>query len=438
MSAGEREVLLDQLRSLDDADWGVLTNVRCVAEGVDVPTLDGVAFIDSRRSPIDVVQAVGRAIRRSPEKKLGIVVIPVFIPPHTDDEEVLDASEFRIVWDVVRALRAHDDVLAEQLDTARFELGLRGGATDLPGKITLDLPRSVSPDFARALSARIVQRATSSFAFWFGLLTRHVEEHGTVANVKDTTNIDGYQVGVWAGQRRRARTLGWLSAEQAARLDALPGWSWHPHESKWEHMFALLEDYVEREGNTTVVHSHYEDGLWLGRWVTNQRMKHKGSSAEKLSAAQVARLEALPDWSWERRSSKWEQGFEALASFAERERHTAVPEGHVEAGVNLQSWVTRQRLAHARGQLQRQGVERAARLEALPGWHWTESYTARWERSFAALAKFIDREGHMDVPGDHVEDGVRLRSWIGNQLTIHASGKMPDERIARLDGLALA
>ena len=195
MSAGERELLLDQLRTLDSADWGVLSNVRCVAEGVDVPTLDGVVFIDPRRSQIEVIQAVGRAIRRSPEKRLGFVVIPVFIPPGATDEDVLDSSEFRAVWAVVRALRAHDDVLAEQLDAARFQLGLRGGAIELSEKIILDLPRTVSADFARSFSARIVRRSTSSLEFWFGLLSGYVEWQGTVERLRRDYVDRGHELG---------------------------------------------------------------------------------------------------------------------------------------------------------------------------------------------------------------------------------------------------
>jgi predicted helicase len=58
---------------------GLLANARCLAEGVDVPTLDGVAFIDPRRSEVDIVQAVGRAIRKTDDKTVGTVIIPVFI-----------------------------------------------------------------------------------------------------------------------------------------------------------------------------------------------------------------------------------------------------------------------------------------------------------------------------------------------------------------------
>ncbi|AQT80276.1 hypothetical protein B1R94_14905 [Mycolicibacterium litorale] len=123
MSAGDREIRLRHLAALDVGERGVLANARCLAEGVDVPTLDGVAFIDPRRSEVDIIQAVGRAIRKSSDKTVGTIVIPVFIDTDEDPEAALDASVFKPVWDVIKALRAHDEELGEQLDELRRNLG---------------------------------------------------------------------------------------------------------------------------------------------------------------------------------------------------------------------------------------------------------------------------------------------------------------------------
>ena len=123
MPAGQRHVLLQHLGRLDRGERGLLANARCLAEGVDVPTLDGVAFIDPRRSEVDIVQAVGRAIRLAPDKTVGTIVIPVFIDTDEDPETALDGSAFKPVWDVIKALRSHDDELGEQLDELRRQLG---------------------------------------------------------------------------------------------------------------------------------------------------------------------------------------------------------------------------------------------------------------------------------------------------------------------------
>jgi superfamily II DNA or RNA helicase len=162
MATGQRMALLDQLRHLDDGQRGLLANARCLSEGVDVPTLDGVAFVDPRRSQVDIVQAVGRAIRKAADKTVGTILLPVFIESSEDADEALDSSAFKPVWDVVKALRAHDANLADELDAIRLEL-TRGPqrAARLPSRFTLDLPIGITPNFAEAFRIRTVLNSTT-------------------------------------------------------------------------------------------------------------------------------------------------------------------------------------------------------------------------------------------------------------------------------------
>ena len=88
----------------------VLTNARCLTEGVDVPALDAVLFLAPRKSQVDVVQAVGRVMRRAEGKEMGYIILPVVISPDENPEQALDNNEtFQVVWSVLRALRSHDD-----------------------------------------------------------------------------------------------------------------------------------------------------------------------------------------------------------------------------------------------------------------------------------------------------------------------------------------
>ncbi|HOG50921.1 MAG TPA: N-6 DNA methylase, partial [Lentisphaeria bacterium] len=88
----------------------ILHNVRCLSEGVDVPSLDAVLFLSPRNSQVDVVQSVGRVMRRAPGKKYGYIIIPVVIPSDVPPDEALNDNErFKVVWSVLNALRAHDD-----------------------------------------------------------------------------------------------------------------------------------------------------------------------------------------------------------------------------------------------------------------------------------------------------------------------------------------
>jgi predicted helicase len=101
MPTNARRQKLKRLKNVGNNEIGLLSNARCLSEGVDVPSLDGVAFIDPRSSEIDIIQSVGRAIRLSENKTLGTIVIPVFIQPSENAEEALEAGEFKPIWDVL-------------------------------------------------------------------------------------------------------------------------------------------------------------------------------------------------------------------------------------------------------------------------------------------------------------------------------------------------
>ena len=101
----------------------ILTNARCLSEGVDVPTLDAVLFLSPRNSQVDVIQAVGRVMRRAEGKDFGYIILPVAVPAGMAPERALDDNKrFQVVWQVLKALRAHD----ERLDAAINSMELNG------------------------------------------------------------------------------------------------------------------------------------------------------------------------------------------------------------------------------------------------------------------------------------------------------------------------
>ena len=94
----------------DPQECRVLCNVRCLSEGVDVPALDAVLFLSPRNSEVEVVQSVGRVMRTFKEKKYGYIIIPVIVPNDVKPEEALNDNErFKVVWDILNALRSHDE-----------------------------------------------------------------------------------------------------------------------------------------------------------------------------------------------------------------------------------------------------------------------------------------------------------------------------------------
>jgi len=96
--------------NIEENDCRILTNARCLSEGVDVPALDAVMFLNPRSSMVDIIQSVGRVMRRSEGKKYGYVILPIGVSANENPEDALDNNEkYKMVWQVLQALRAHDD-----------------------------------------------------------------------------------------------------------------------------------------------------------------------------------------------------------------------------------------------------------------------------------------------------------------------------------------
>ena len=150
MGAKERGVHLEWLKKAHgDNICRILTNARCLSEGVDVPALDAIFFMHPRKSQIDVVQSVGRVMRRSPGKNMGYVILPIGVPAGMSPEEALNDNErYRVVWQILNALRSHDERLDAQLNQA--DLGV-----DISSKIEViaisnKLPAGKAPKKGKA------------------------------------------------------------------------------------------------------------------------------------------------------------------------------------------------------------------------------------------------------------------------------------------------
>ena len=122
----------------------ILTNARCLSEGVDVPALDAILFLHPRKSQIDVVQSVGRVMRRAEGKKMGYVILPVAVPAGKAPEEALDDNEkYRVVWQILNALRAHDDRLDATIN--KIDLGVDPGDRIEIVAVTNEMPNRSEP-----------------------------------------------------------------------------------------------------------------------------------------------------------------------------------------------------------------------------------------------------------------------------------------------------
>ena len=427
MPTDKRRRKLAQLKGLKDGERGLLTNARCLSEGVDVPSLDGVAFIDPRSSQIDIIQAVGRAIRLSTNKQAGTIILPVFIGNTNNPELALDKGNFKPIWDVLNALKAHDDVLADELGEIRTELGRKGGGVSTLNfsKIFIDLPVGVDKTFGDSLRTLLVERSTNNWDFWYGLLERYTKENGNSRVPRRFITSDGYKLGDWLGKQKKDYKEQSLSVDRTKKLELFDDWVWDNWDEQWNLAFDALVKY-QKEHLSTLLPKNYEleNGFKLAQWVYVQRRKKNELSPEK-----VAKLNSVDGWIWGVLDERWEQGYSELSDYAANHGNCIVPYNHISAsGFKLGSWVLNQRNLE-----DKIDPVRKNRLEALPKWVWN-THDEIWSEKIYRLRKYVDKYGDALVSQYYItEDGYKLGHVVTRFRQVKE--KLPEYQIKELESL---
>uniref|UniRef100_UPI00404853E5 Helicase associated domain protein n=1 Tax=Shewanella sp. TaxID=50422 RepID=UPI00404853E5 len=434
MPTDRRRQKLSHLKNVADGEVALLSNARCLSEGVDVPSLDGVAFIDPKNSQIDIIQAVGRAIRLSTNKTAGTIVLSVFIEKGDTAEDVIERSDFKSVWGVLAALKAHDETLASELNQLRTEMGRKGSNFKVGGinKVIFDLPTSIDQSFSDGLKAKLVEATTMSWDEWFGVLLSWREVTGS--NIPEVAEeFGGRKLGIWVATQRTAYSRMLLSPERIKRLQALSGWSWDRVEELWEKGIQSLIAYWE-ENQSSRVPDRYIDpktGLKLGQWVKTRRLDY---ARGKLKQERIDRLEKFPDWSWDPSADDW---WETLAGLRVALRHTSLEEIERSRTINspfsrFAVWIVRQKSCFLAWQDQDSKAKNYRRklsereviaLQSLDGWSWDRRRDA-WLFNFGVLQSYLESHKIDQLIPTTEFQGVNLGRWLTKQRSAYKSGRL--------------
>jgi superfamily II DNA or RNA helicase len=413
----------DVLRGFADDTRRLVANARCLTEGVDLPAVDMVAFCNPRSSTVDIVQAVGRAMRKpaSGKKTVGYVVVPALLPQSASEnlEEAAADTHWDDLISVLAALREHDARLHATLQTMQISRGEERSFNprDLFDRISVIGPRVSIQAIERSITSRVLKDLAEVWDLRYGELVAFRSRCGH-CNVP-YKYPDNPELAAWVIRQRGRKSRSKLSPERIKRLDAL-GFVWDLRADSWEEMFAALAAFRDEKGHCKVP-SSYPENPDLAVWAGNLReFKRRGA----LSPDRIQRLEAL-GFVWELRAAAWEEMFAALAAFREEKGHCNVTRNDPSLG----TWVTAQRRFQSQGKL---SPERIRRLESL-GFKW-DPLTAAWEEMFATLKAFQIKTGHCNVPNSRT-DTSGLGTWVTYQRNYRRSGKLSPERIRRLEAL---
>ncbi|MBT8460602.1 MAG: Helicase associated domain protein [Boseongicola sp.] len=415
MRTAAREQIMREFR---EADRAIISNARCLTEGVDVPAVDVVAFLSPRKSKVDIVQAAGRAMRRSDRtgKKFGYLLLPLFLETEAREsvDEALERTGFSEAWDVLQAMQEQDAALADIIQEMRVERGRTGGFDDsrLREKIEVLGPKVSLEALRKTVVTSIVDHLGITWDERFGELARYKKVHG-ICNVPNGWP-ENPQLANWVIVQRTKRDK--LPADKLERLNEL-GFDWAPGSTAWERMYSELIRYKDKHGSCNVPVG-WPENKKLAAWVAKQRRDR-----DKLPANRVERLNAL-EFDWAPDNTAWERMYSELARYHDEHGDWSIPRGSPEY-TQLANWVTAQRTKR-----QKLPLDKQERLDAL-GFDWNPRATL-WERMYAQLVRYKKAHGDCNVPQGWSED-PELGSWVRTQRGKH--NKLSADRKERLIAL---
>lgn len=308
------------MREFSEATNAVMSNARCLTEGVDVPAVDMVAFLSPRRSRVDIVQATGRAMRRSPGKTVGYVLLPLYVELAVGEsvEDAVSRADFDEVWDVLQSLQEQDEVLAELIRNLGEQKGQGKGFDDRGFSDHIDFGGThLSLESLRtAVTTRCLDNLYSSWDRWLGKLKAFKERFGHCNVEAGWTEEPG--LAGWVSAQRAWRNKGSLSDERIRRLSEIGFvWDWQTvrADETWSMWLEKLCSFKERYGHSNVEAGWKEDPA-LSQWVVRQRVRKKKGA---LSDDQVRRLDEI-GFVWDFQSLKsqetWMKWYRELENYA--------------------------------------------------------------------------------------------------------------------------
>ena len=429
-----RRILLDFAAHTHPEQPAVLANARVLGEGIDVPSIDAVVFADPKNSPVDTVQAVGRALRQAPGAgKKATLIVPVYLTPGEDPDDLLGADAYTPLWRTVQALRAHDERLtARPADPRTHRPTL---ASDEPGDwLRFDRPTQ-EEEVALALTLRVLAPKSAEWRRGLTAARRYHRTHHHLDVPQTFEDPTGYPLGRWLTWQRHLHTTGALDAARTHALERLDV-VWDPHQQAFDRGLAHAAAYAHQHGHLAAPVDTRHDGFALGRWLATQRKR-----ADQLTPARMKALQNLDPWWNPPWPLTWQRTYYAV-------RHHAAA-GHTLHGLHrsyvtddghrLGEWLHTQRTHPERlhPQQQRLLVDLGLNPSAPPAPQRGTSREHAFQRALAAASAFRTREGHLNVPQRHIEDlggdPVRLGQWINNAR--RRRDRLTADRIAQLDAL---
>ena len=474
------------LNEFKNSEKAIISNARCLTEGVDVPTIDLVYFSDPKNSKVDIIQAVGRALRKKKGKKLGYIVVPIYHSNNDEVENSISQGSFKNLLQVIRSLCDQDERLQDEINSIAFGKGKKGSKKiDIISSFDEEIDSlqliGFEDKLQESLFDQIIYKTSNNWDIWFLELKNYLELNNDYPSKKE--NKDLY---AWVSQQRNKRKKGQLKFDEIKKLNSI-NFAWNIVDYKWNKAFDTFRKYSTTnvfppckgiDEDDLVKWYKYQQNCIKDDKIISQEQKNKFSKIDNQFQGPASRKKWIPiyddlvNWKSEN-SDTWPQYNRSNSKSREsklyifcqtiRKRYRENDLGNYwfdkmtelhfnfegktdawttyfdkiqallqgresisadEIGRNEYNWVYRHKRDLEEGKLSKYQSKKVLELNL-------DRFFETWEQTFAKVEDWVKINGR--TPTKH--NNKELNSWLYSQRTRYKNGMLDESQIEQLNSI---
>ena len=480
-----RNLVLEEFKNSEKA---IVSNARCLTEGVDVPIIDLVYFCDPKNSKVDIVQAVGRALRKKEGKKLGLIVVPIYHSKKDEVENSISSGSFKNLLQVIRSLCDQDERLQDEINFIAFGKGKRkSNKIDIISSSFLEEQEKIilegfEEKLRNSLFDQIIEKSSNNWDLWFLNLKNYLE----INNQEYPSKKDDKDLYNWIANQRNRKKNGTLKNEELRKLYSI-NFVWSIVEWKWERMFSQFQEYSNDnvfppcqgiDDDELVKWYKYQTNCIRENKILSKEQKRRflliekkfeGPSSRKkwfapyneLVKLRIENQNSWPQYNRDNPTSleselnvfcqsirkRFRKGvlenywFEKMLAigfnFEGKDDHwtdywktikdlleSKKSVSVNEIGNNAYSWVIRHKKKYDNGELNEYESKKIEELKL-------DQFFETWEQTFDIIKEWLNKNGKLPTRTTQKD----YHSWLGSQRSVYMNKRLSDEQIQALQSI---
>jgi superfamily II DNA or RNA helicase/uncharacterized protein YozE (UPF0346 family) len=417
------------------SEISVLCSSQVLNEGVNIPCIDSIVFVDPRKSVRDIIQCIGRCLRTYAKKELSNIIIPEIIEGNDVDE-----SEFKDIWTIIRALKSQDSDIKDFI-TDRI-------TGDKKVRTKIKFVNAIAPNTKideqvniKEWKDKIMVKICHIADAWeinYQKVKAYVEENGKYPTYC-SKDQEIKKLGYWiSGMRRAKKGKGGrlMTQDRIDKLELLPNWAWDI-DDMWNDNYEKVKKYIEENRKYPSAMSKDQEIKKLGEWISNMRRAKRGKGNRTITQERIDKLELLTNWVWEiDLNDTWNDNYEKVKKYIEENHKYPSHHSKVQEIKKLGVWISKMRLAKKGKGHALLTQERIDKLELLPNWVWDVDLNEVWNDNYEKVKKYIEENNKYPSCMSKDQEIKKLGKWIqGMRSAKKGKGHalLTQERIDKLE-----